>query len=286
MDGKAFGIPQMENSQWSNSSLEARLENCRGLTALHMAVKNRNVPLVRLLLYHGANPHAYWTEMNSHAKGTPALETVTCVGLAGSDGIIEAFDKLGSYTQDMDPCSLLALDTPRNGVKARRRTSYWLDVVCDAILQGDISHLKSLLSESRSMTIEERDQSDIRALMLATRRQQQDIIVLLLGHASNDFERLEPEHESFRDIDRRLEFYDNESAFEIAVKLHDLITCQSLIHLPVASLNAEQKLTRRRQLGTAYASAMREDDTQLTIMLARSDLDLDRIDEIMGPDYI
>lgn len=282
VDGMAFGVHSSIDRQESANVLEEKLEDIRGLTALHIALQNNNETLTRLLLYHGADPTrcCMW-QFEHHSMLCPVQLVASCsnprlrkmlfeTGADGNRIVRKTFEHIKTKEASIETC----------------RTAYWLDVVCDAILDGDLLRVEQLLADAKSLVIEHNSQHGIRALVLATRQQNHDLTRIILGAGNNPFDRLDPGIEGLEDLDERIAFLDHESAFEQAVKLGQRTIIKAFVMFSTERLDKEQQISRRRQLATAYASAICDEDTELESVIRASNFDLKGIDQIMGPHYV
>jgi ankyrin repeat protein len=160
-----------------------------------------------------------------------------------------------------------------------------LAVLCDAVADGNLTSVKHLLTEA-TPTIRHTVRDGARALVLAVRNKNTSMIELLLNAGVSPYDAVVPGHKGLEDIDDRFMFFAKESPFEIALENQNTDQVRMFLSFPVDALAEEQRLSCRRQLSTAYASALCSENTMLEHAILETGLNPDKVDQVMGANYI
>ncbi|CAN9461106.1 unnamed protein product [Alternaria alternata] len=162
-----------------------------------------------------------------------------------------------------------------------------LAVLCDAIVQGNTKLAEHLLIEGASKLSRHTIREGSRALVLAVRHENSSMIDILLRAGFCPYDTVDPESEGLEDLDDRHMFFTRESPFEVALEHQKTDPLRKFLAFSPEVLDKEQRTARYRQLSAAYASALCSENSILeNAILLETDLNPDKIDRIMGVNYV
>jgi hypothetical protein len=113
------------------------------------------------------------------------------------------------------------------------------------------------------------------------------MIDILLRAGFCPYDTVDPESEGLEDLDDRHMFFTRESPFEVALEHQKTDPLRKFLAFSPEVLDKEQRTARYRQLSAAYASALCSENSILeNAILLETDLNPDKIDRIMGVNYV
>jgi ankyrin repeat protein len=311
VNSTAFGLGTL-NDQTQATTTEAKLNGIYGLTALQIAVGNRDDVLTRLLLYHGANPNTccrfFPIQLAAWNGDEPIIKMLI---KAGADANAVFHQGQSSFPQRGGLGSRsFSAQTPASRLAAERGhlhlvavlDSYGtelpikcfegdrlncMEVLCDAIINDDIALVKQLLSETTIPDSRIHPQYSARLMVLAVRKYKNRILRDLLVHLeASPYDVVDPDLQGLEDVDDNYMFHIRESAFEKAVKTNSMDAIELFLEFPNELLDDDHRVASKRQISAAYASALCTGDSELQAILLMHGLDPTTIDQFMGPNYV
>jgi ankyrin repeat protein len=307
INGLAFGHGEQDEGDTDIAVSEKKLSGIHGLGALHIAVLNGNERLIRLLLFHAANANQCCRIYPLQIAAWNGREDIVRLlidhfadvnAITSSYSLESGFSPEGSgrapIPTDLTPFRIAVLRghtkvveiLSRNGATlVAGHPDEGLAVLCDAVAHGEVTLVKRLLAQATAMsrlTI----RGGTRAMVLAARSQNNYIMEMLLEASFSPFDPIDPGCKGLEDIDDRHMFHSRESPFEIALEHKSTHQVRRFLSFPSEGLDKEQQLSRHRQLSAAYASALCSENTTLADAILEAGLDPDRIDQVMGSNYV
>lgn len=311
INGVAYGLGHSDDFRRDIAMSERKLQSMHGMAALHIAVLRSDEPLTRLLLHYAANSnqlcHRYPLQIaawNGHAGiARMLIDHYADVNAKSSEDalLLPALDSKrtpiwSSVPKHQTPIRIaFERDHPKvfkvlseNG--ATMVASYsdeGLAVLCDAIAQGNTKLAEHLLIEGASKLSRHTIREGSRALVLAVRHENSSMIDILLRAGFCPYDTVDPESEGLEDLDDRHMFFTRESPFEVALEHQKTDPLRKFLAFSPEVLDKEQRTARYRQLSAAYASALCSENSILeNAILLETDLNPDKIDRIMGVNYV
>jgi ankyrin repeat protein len=311
VNGVAFRQGPLDNQKQAITNSEEKLKGTHGMTALHIAVRNKNEMLTRLPLFYGANAnqycHVYPLQLAAWSGDEPItrmlIEAGADINAVADEDHCHVFQYPATGRQYISAhTTAMAIASERgyrnliailggSGVElltsnpggAQRNC---IAVLCDAIVDGNTTLVDQLLADVALRGGRLHPQHSARALVLAIRESQDQGLSSLIHAGANPYEILDPDFQGMEDLDYRYMFYDPESAFEKVIGLDSMDTVRVFLKLPTTVLDEEQRLARKRQLSAAYASAICKGNLELKAAVRENGLEPGEIDQFMGPNYV
>lgn len=310
LNGMAYGLGPLQERSQERSIAETSLNGVYEMAALHIAVRDGNESLVRLLLYLGADVnqccHVYPIQLAAWNGHEPIIKML--IGAGADVSAVYQGERCYSFSlPDWD--YIFSANITATRIASGRGHLHVVDLIRDSEAQTLSSSLASVQGNGMAIlgdAITEANlklfcrvldditlpggelypQHGIRALILAVKNDRVNFITKLLLAGANPYGNLDPSFSGLEDFDDRHMLVPWKSPFEGAVSAGALAIIEIFLAQSESLLDEEERLDSKRQISAAFATAMCAGNLELKALLLGHGLDPKDIDAIMGPNYV